>query len=475
MTDKAMYEKMLCLLNPEYFIKDVLGYSVERHHSEILRYIQDNRSTLVLSPRGFGKSSIVSISFVLWRLVQDRNIRVLIVSSTATQGASFLREIRHHLENNQKLISIFGSFVPDKSKWTEYEITLSNRTTASKESTISTAGANGSVTGRHFDLVVADDLTDFESSRTQVQREKLSSWYRTSLLPSLEPHGQLIAIGTRYHPLDLYEELINSGKYAVLTQRAINEDGLSLWPTKFSIEDLQKTKEELGSLIFDLQFQNSTLLMRSSNIFHYEWFKFYSHEELPQEGMRLYMGVDLAISKSDTADWFSTCVVAHHKQTGLIYVVDVYRARLSFNEQINVIKNKANQYSPVSISIEANAFQAALSGELQRITTLPIHKVITTKDKTTRAMKRSVLFENGKILIKKDMHVLIEELTLLPNGQNDDEFDSMDMALTGLDKATYTQASTPAFMPSFVLASPRAERDSWDSNRPYNGPSGGGW
>lgn len=42
-----------------------------------------------------------------------------------------------------------------------------------------------------------------------------------ALFPTLEPDGEIHILGTRYNPLDLYEDLIKSKDYVVNTQRAI--------------------------------------------------------------------------------------------------------------------------------------------------------------------------------------------------------------------------------------------------------------
>lgn len=435
------YKKMLCLLNPEHFIENVLKYDMRAHHEAILTHILSNRISLNLAARGHGKSTIGNIAFCIYKIIQDRNIRILIVSNTNIQATSFIREVKNQFESNQKLIDIFGIFA-DSRKWTESELTVAGRTSVKKESTLTALGATGALTGKHFDIIIADDITDFESSRTELQRTKLSEWYRTSLLPSLEPGGQLVVLGTRYAPRDLYQELIDSTQYAVQIQQAILPGNVALWPEKFSIEDLQRKKEELGSLIFDLQFQNSTELARAGHIFRYEWMNFY--DKIP-ENLRVYQGCDLAISTKETSDYFVLCTIGHDKTEGKFYVLDLFRDRLSFKQQLEIIKKKAQQWQPLSIGIESNAYQSALSGELIRTTSLPIKQITTVKDKVSRAQKRSALFENGKILLRKDMNILIEELCLFPNGSHDDGFDALDMAITAYEGVSHPAPAFPKF------------------------------
>jgi predicted phage terminase large subunit-like protein len=440
-------QKMLCLLNPGYFIEKVLGYDCRPHHSNILTNVSTHMISLDLAPRGFGKSTIGDVSYCISKIVQNRNIRILIVSNTQTQAQAFVREISNQLGGNEKLVDLFGSFSENSAKWTEAELTVSGRTSPKKESTLTALGASGSVISKHFDIIIADDICDFENCRTELQRKKLSEWYRTALLPTLEPGtGELHILGTRYHPYDLYQDMIATGLYQVQVQSAINNDS-SLWPEKFTLDELLTKKSELGSLIFNLQYQNDISLAKQGHIFRYEWMQFY---EVAPVNLKIYQGVDLAISDKETADYFVLLTIGFEQATGLYYVLDIYRERISFNQQVGVIKHKAEQWNPLSIGIESNAYQKALGNELIRTTSLPIKQLTTQKDKVSRAQRRSALFENGKIRIRKDMTALIDELCLFPDAAHDDMFDALDIALSTHDLMNVRKPAIPYLGGSYM-------------------------
>lgn len=425
--DKKLSTNALCILDPVYFAHNILGYLVEPHHRKILDHIVNNKKTVDLAPRGFGKSSIGDISYCLWKIVQDRNIRILVVSNTQMQAEAFMREMKIHLEGNPRLLELFSTFKSDK--WTESELFVKDRSRTAKEATLTALGASGAVITKHFDVIVADDIVDFENARTELQRRKLSEWYRTALLPTLEPDGELHVLGTRYHPGDLYQELMDGGQYNVQVQRAI-QDNISLWPSKFSLESLLDKKAELGSIIFDLQFQNDIVLAKQGRIFRYEWMQFY--DEIPQElmlALKIFQGCDLAISERETADYFGLITIGIDPN-GNVYVLDLYRDRLSFKSQQEIIKQKNEQWHPVSIGIEANAYQKALPQELIRTTSMPVRSLQTDRDKVTRAQRRSALFENRKVFLRRDMNVLVDELCLFPDTAHDDLFDAFDFAMT---------------------------------------------
>lgn len=410
------------LIHPKLFIEEILGYQVQPHHAKIFRHIRMNDRTIDLAPRGFGKSTVGDVAYVIWRIVQDRNIRILIVSNTQRQAEAFIREIKSQMIGNEKLISMYGEFIGEFKKWTESEVIVNGRKSVQKESTLTGLGASGQVISKHFDIIIGDDIVDFENARTELQRQKLIEWYYSSLMPTLEPDGELHLIGTRYHPFDLYQTLIDSGGYNIQTQQAIT-DGKSLWPDKFSFELLEQKKQESGSLIFNMQYQNNVELAKQGSIIKYIWMQWY--DSIPNN-LKIFMGVDLAISSSETADYFVICTIGIDPENK-IYVLDMFRSRLSFKEQMEMIKKKAEEWKPIRIGIEANAYQKAMGQELIRTTQLPIKQITTIKDKVSRAQRRSAEFENGRVFLKKDMHLFVDELVLFPDAAHDDLFDGYDI------------------------------------------------
>ena len=420
-----MNPEIALLMKPKEFIESILGYTVAPHHTSIFRHQILNDITLNLAPRGFGKSTIGDISYCIWRICQDRDIRILIVSNTQRQAEAFIREIKTQFETNEKLNSFYGGFL-DTKKWTESELTVAGRKSVKKEATLTALGASGAVISKHFDIIIADDIIDFENARTQLQRQKLKDWYYSSLLPTLEPGGELHILGTRYHPLDMYQDLMDTKEYSIQIQCAIQKDGLSLWEEKFSIEELLRKKGEAGSIIFNMQYQNDIELAKQGHIFRYEWLQWY--DEIPRD-LKIYQGVDLAISDKETADYFVICTIGLAADNN-IYILDMSRARLSFKAQIELIKKKAEEWQPIRIGIETNQYQKALAQELIRTTQAPIKELMTEKDKVSRAQRRSAEFENGRVFLRKDMHLFIDELVLFPDAVHDDMVDAYDFART---------------------------------------------
>lgn len=432
--------------------------SLQPLHASIIHNVSDNQASMDLAPRGHGKSTIGDVDFCITKVLRNPDIRIMIGSKTQTQASAFLKEIRTHFEQNVNLIRIFGDWKKSRDNvWNDKEFTVNRRTVIKKEATVSALGASGAVVSKHFDIIMGDDLVGFENARTEAQRKVLKEWFYSSLYPTLEPDGEIHILGTRYSPMDLYEDLIKSKNYKVNVQQAITvKDGqeYSLWESKFSLEKLRSIREEAGLIIFNMQYQNNTELAKGK-IFKYKYFKHFEEYDidydlnrvrvkvLDSQGVpywipvRIYMGADLAISEDETSnnDYFVLTVIGVDKNKN-VYVLDYLKERLTFNAQLNAILDYGKNKFPMveRIGVETVQYQKSLAQEIRRLSLLPVINIQTSKDKVTRAMRRSALFENGKVWFRIGMDDLEECLLLFPEVDHDDLFDGLDFALTVADQ-----------------------------------------
>lgn len=114
----------------------------------------------------------------------------------------------------------------------------------------------------------------------------------------------------------------------------------------------------------------------------------------PPTGMKLYQGVDLAISMKENSDYTAIVTVGVDEATGYVWIVDAERRRVGFRGALDFIREKAMRWKPVDIAVEVVQYQAAAVEELLRSTDLPVRKVRPDKDKLTRAQSLITRYEN---------------------------------------------------------------------------------
>lgn len=304
---------------------------------------------LTLLPRDHGKSAMVAYR-VAWEITRNPTIRVLYISSTANLAQKQLKFIKDILTSN-----IYRRYWPDmvneeegkREKWSETEVSVDHprrKAEAVRDPTIFTAGLTTGITGMHCDIAVLDDVVVKENAYTTEGREKVAQQY--SLLSSIEgADAQEWAVGTRYHPEDLYNSLSsmnvdiydkdgtitdNESLYEVFERQVENiGDGTGefLWPRQqrydgkwfgFDVNILaRKRSQYLDRTQFRAQYYNDPNDIENAAISS-EYFQYYNIEYLKRvdgswwykdEKLNVFAGIDFAFSIEKKADYTSIVVV----------------------------------------------------------------------------------------------------------------------------------------------------------------------
>ena len=415
----------------DVLMEHVLGYEMTDLWAYMGEYQVKNKISLILVFRGAGKSTTCTIAYAVMRILQNPNVRVLIIGQTDSQAQSWLREIKNNLVH-PKLVEIFGKQIGDKI-WSAHEIEVCTKTSNWKEPTVFVCGSeSANVVGRHFDIALIDDIVSEGNSKTEIQREKLRIFYYKNIVPTLMPDAEKHIVGTRYHPDDLYGHMMDHeflGK--TLTIPALIEDGdgflTSTFPEKISTEALLAKREEMGTIIFNSQYQMDVSTM-GGDFIKPDWINWYDE---PPPGLFVYSGVDLAISLNDDADKFAICTIGVD-MAGKIFVLDAYTQRLSFKKQQDKIIDTFHAYKVLSVGIESNAYQQAQAQSTTENTggVVRVKKIFTKESKQLRMWRLSAKFESGMIYLKKEQQELYSQAVGFPKYRYKDLLDALDLAVT---------------------------------------------
>lgn len=149
------------------------------------------------------------------------------------------------------------------------------------------------------------------------------------------------------------------------------------------------------------------------------------------------IGVDLAISERQGADYTAIAAMARDPSSGVVYVKEIERFRASFSEVLARIKAAAARHNPKIIAIEQTQYQAAVVQELTRTTVLPVRGVRPDKDKVTRFAPLLTRFE--QLQVRLDPNVAgwaRDELLSFPSGDHDDCVDALSHAWAAMGQST---------------------------------------
>jgi predicted phage terminase large subunit-like protein len=149
-------------------------------------------------------------------------------------------------------------------------------------------------------------------------------------------------------------------------------------------------------------------------------------------GLPVVIGVDLAISEKEGADWTAIVALSRDPVSGLVYILEAERHRCGFHAVLERIQAAAARHHPQLIAVEQVQYQAAVVQELTRTTRLPVRGVRPDRDKLTRFMPLLTRFEQGQVRLDPSgvPAWLREELLSFPEGRNDDGCDGLSLAFS---------------------------------------------
>lgn len=419
--DKILANELL-----DYYIFHYLGLDVPTHQETWIHHLEADDDLLVLAPRDHGKTTVFCRAYPEHHALTHPNMRILILSKTHRQAEKTLDLIEQDLQGNPLIQRDYYDELRDYHR--KDNMLYFNRTEAQRDATIEAAGLLGAITGSHFDLIIADDLIDDESTRTKQRMDNVHQWFQGTVEPLLEPWGRMIIVGTRKHYNDLYGRLIDSEAYKVIHDKAIREDGQPLWPERWPLKKLEEKKRKMGTVMFNREYQNDPTGLQGQ-LLREEWIQYY---DTPPEDLRVYQGWDLAISQSETADYTVCTTIGVTEEGEDVYVLDWYRARVDFPTQVRMVCELADRYQPLVIGVEDVAYQRALPQAVLRRRRLPLRPLRPDGDKTRRILSSFIAFENGKVYLPRGHRHLgdfIDEYLQFDRGEHDDMLDSLCIAL----------------------------------------------
>jgi predicted phage terminase large subunit-like protein len=439
-------------------------------------------------PRDHGKSEIFCISYPLRRICEDPNIRILIVQKTATEAAKTLGVIKQELESNQPLKAYYTPHWQQtvghrdisnqigqveiagqrEGAWQQQRI-YCKRTRRGKDPTVEAVGVLGAITGGHFDLIILDDVEDDENTRTDDRLKMLIEWLTGTIMQLREPHTKIIIVGTlKTNKPDIYNTVLESPVWdthltgAILSHALeeieyeplfVDRDGTpllsgvkvktpnvrTLWPQKWSIEEL--LFEMLASLDRAVWIREKLNDLRAlaGKIFKREEFRYFNDDDLAAikawgSFERIVQVWDTSYGESAASDW-SVCVTAGLFK-GSVYILDVYRARLTTPQLKQAVKSQYDLWQPEYVGIEDVGSGKSVIQVLEQEAGVPLKRISPQgKDKPARARSVTVFVNAGRILFQQGaawVQALLNELTMFPDDKFDDQVDALVYAVLEL-------------------------------------------
>lgn len=392
-----------------FFIKLIAPHQVLGGvHEELIQWWnrpEAKTHQLVLLPRDHGKSRMIAYR-VAWEITKNPALTVLYISATSNLAEKQLYFIKNILTSK-----IYRQFWPEmvnleeskRERWTTGEISVDHplrKAEGVRDPTIFSAGLTTTITGLHFDIVVLDDVVVRENAYTGEGRDKVTAAY--SLLASIATgDSKEWSVGTRYHPKDLYDTLLEMeediydehgdhvGSVPVyeLFERKVEDRGDGTgefcWPKQqrsdgkwFGFDAAllsRKRAKYLDKTQFYAQYYNNPNApgeekISKDKILYYDK-KFVANRNgtwfFKDNKLNVYAAIDFAYSRGKKADYTAIVIIGIDPDSN-IYVLDIDRARTDkLSDYFEMILNMYMKWNFKKLRAEANVAQAVIVQELK--------------------------------------------------------------------------------------------------------------
>lgn len=201
-------------------------------HTEIFNAIDgiESQQILILAPRGFGKTSTISIGYPAKQIVNRLCKYIVPVSATSTSAVLQSENLKSELTTNESINVLYG---PQKSDRWSTEFWVSSGGTA-----VMPRGAGQQIRGLLFDryrpdLILVDDLETSEGVKSDEQRAKLRNWFFSDLVNSVDRGSKdwkIVVIGTILHEDCLLVHLKDDPEWTVIELELCDDNLKSNWP-----------------------------------------------------------------------------------------------------------------------------------------------------------------------------------------------------------------------------------------------------
>lgn len=378
------------------------------------------------------KSTIITFGQTIRDILRDPEVTVGIFSHSRPVAKDFLNQIKHEFEHNAWLRRCYPEVLWETPRtqapvWSLDKGIIVRRRSNPKEATVEAWGlVDGQPTGKHFSLLVYDDVVTRESVSTPEMIAKVTECWALSLNLGARG-GRRRIIGTRYHFNDTYRAILDREAASPRVHPATKDGTPEGTPVLLSPEALADRRRAMGPYVFGCQMLLDPVADAAQG-FRDSWLRYWrphgdgwgglaagrdgsSHGRAEPgglstspstAGMNLYLLVDPAGERKKESD-YTVMLVVGLAPDGNHYLVDGLRDRLNLTGRAAALLRLHRRHRPLAVGYEKYGMQADIEHvrteqerRNYRFDITPLGGTMPKKDRIRRLVP---LFEQGRFYL----------------------------------------------------------------------------
>lgn len=432
------------------------NFVVGAHHRVMARLFKDvlegrkNRIIINMPPR-HSKSETTSYLLPAWYLGHKPDAKIIMATHTQSLSEDFGRRVRNLIADPE-----YKEIFPETSLQTDSK---SAGTWGTKQGgRYYAVGTGGALAGRGADLLVIDDAHSEQDIKTgtRLPFDMAWNWYQTGPRQRLQWGGAIIVCMTRWATYDLTARMLDyaaknpdADQWEVVEFPAILPSGKSLWPEKWSLEEMLKTKASLDAKYWSAQYMQQPSSDEAAIIARVEWRLWLSDK--PPKCTYIIQCLDTASETNTRSDYTSITTWGvfqndNEREEHQIILLDRVNERMQFPELKAKTIEQYKRWTPDAFIVEKKGSGTPLYQELRQMG-LPVQEYAPHRgsgDKVARLNAVADIVRSGKVWIPDTWWAkeLVEQIAQFPNGQHDDDVDTTSMALARFRQGGYLTLAT---------------------------------
>lgn len=377
---------------------------------------------LELAFRGAAKSTIAE-EYICIDACYRRFRNFIIVGESATRAVERLGAIKHELDFNEHINTLFGNL--HGATWNEDKIVLTNGVV------IQAFGRGQSLRGTKHDDVrpdgcLIDDIEDEESVNSPDGRDKTQRWLMRTLLPALAPRAKVRMLANMLDPDCLAVRLRKTGVWTVREYpwEYIGPTGtrLATWHSRFPLEHIDTVRSEYEQAGMLNEYQQEYMVEAtdpSTRVFTSAMIKVEPTVRTWQPTYAMYDPARTVKAKSAHTgkvvfSWVGTKLVVWEGD-GQLWMPD---------KIIEDMFTTHETYHPIEIGVEKEGLEEFIMQPLRAEQTRR-HEIIPVKVMPAPVGKLAFIrslqpfFASSEVVFAKDLPVLKQQLLSFPTGRID--------------------------------------------------------
>ena len=232
--------------NHPYVIAQDVGFKDVKlfpHNEWMHEMLTGTTDYTLLAHRGSFKSSVLSVCIALFMIVKpDSNI--IFLRKADNDVTEMIRMVKKALESEtlQHISKVLYKRQIELKESTASTITTNLYMSASGASQLLGIGLKSSITGKHADLVITDDICNVLDRISKAERDKTKLQYQ-ELQNIRNRGGRIINLGTKWHAEDVFTLMDNINVYDCYHTGLISD------------EQLQKIRNSMSPSLFACNYE----------------------------------------------------------------------------------------------------------------------------------------------------------------------------------------------------------------------------